>query len=57
MTRRCDCCGRIIPLGKPHVELLFIGIENMEKLFKTQELDFCSFECLVKFVEGRKYER
>jgi hypothetical protein len=34
-----------------------MGVENMEKLFGTSELDFCSFECLVKFWSKQEGKR
>jgi len=49
MSKRCDCCGKVIPTGSEYISVTFMGVKNMEKLFGTSELDFCSFECLVKF--------
>jgi len=49
MTRRCDNCEKIIPLGDNHIELRFIGMENMRILFNASQLDFCKLECLVEF--------
>jgi hypothetical protein len=68
MSRKCDYCGKIIPTGSNYIRVTFIGVKNMEKLFRTSELDFCSFECLVEFwseqeeerhkkAEGEKHER
>lgn len=47
MTRRCDNCQKIIPLGVNHIEVRFIGMGKVEELFKTSQLDFCSLQCLV----------
>jgi hypothetical protein len=54
MSRKCDCCGKTIPLGSNYIHVIFNGVKNMEELFGTSELDFCSFECLVKFWSKRK---
>jgi hypothetical protein len=56
MSRKCDYCGKIIRPGSPYVNVNFAGVENMEKLFKNSELDFCSFECLVKFWSKQQKE-
>lgn len=51
MTRRCDKCQKIIPLGSNYIEVRFIGMEKVEALFKTSQLDFCSLKCLVSYWE------
>jgi len=54
MTRVCDFCKKIIPLGENHIEVRFIGVKQMENLFKSTELDFCSLSCLVQFWSDKK---
>ena len=49
MSRNCNECKREIPFGSDHIEVKFIGIKEMEQLYKTNHLNFCSFLCLVKF--------
>jgi len=56
MTRICDNCKKIIPLGEGHVEVRFIGVKQMVDLFKVTELDFCSFLCLVRFWANKNDE-
>lgn len=46
MTRICDKCKKVIKLGQKHIEVRFIGMRDLEKLFKSTELDFCCLVCL-----------
>ena len=49
MSRMCDNCKKVIPLGDDYISVRFIGVKEMEELFHTLELDFCSLKCLVLF--------
>jgi len=49
MTRHCDNCNKIIPLGGDYIEVKAIGVKDFAKLFGTDSLDFCKITCLVKF--------
>ena len=57
MTRRCDNCGELIPLGSNYIEVKFIGIKEAEALFKVSQLDFCSLKCLIIYWGDKKYNK
>jgi hypothetical protein len=49
MTRLCENCKKGIPLGADFIKVSAIGVKDFEKLFKTNELDFCKLTCLGEF--------
>jgi len=57
MTRICDNCKKTIPLGTNKIAVRFSGLKDMEKLFKTSELDFCSLQCLILFWSKNEREK
>lgn len=54
MTTRCDSCNKTIPLGTNHIKITWIGMKELDALFKCDQLDICSLKCLVEFWE--KYD-
>lgn len=53
MTRRCDNCEKIIPLGSNYIDV-GLGTKEASKLFGTSHLDFCSLKCLVVYWSNKK---
>lgn len=62
--RKCDCCGQII--GQPTNNIMFggspwdgwmelkftNGSTQLQELQKKKEFDFCSKDCLIKFLNA-----
>jgi len=47
--RRCDNCGKEIPLGSKHVEVRVYG-------WKLKGGDFCCPECFEDFYDNTRYK-
>ena len=47
MSRICDWCKKEIKLGDKHIEVRFIGLKNLERIFGLSSVDFCSLTCMV----------
>jgi len=56
MSRVCNNCKNIIPSGANHIEVRFVGMENVKKFFKDTLLDFCSLKCLVIYWSDKRWE-
>lgn len=55
MSKFCDNCNKIIPLGVNHIEVRFIGMKDVERLFKSSQLDFCKLTCLEEYWSEKNY--
>ena len=55
MTRTCDNCKKIIPLGDNYIEVKAVGVIDFQKLFGSAILDFCKITCLSEFWSEKKW--
>jgi len=47
--RKCENCGKPIPLGEKHIEVRAFG-------YDIDFLDFCSPECFEEFFEKKRWK-
>jgi len=55
MSRICDNCKKNIPFGKDCIEVRWIGVKEMDALFKCSHLDFCCLKCLAEYWSNDRY--